>query len=203
MKKTVFAMLVFTAFSAAAFAAAPDRAQKFDIGFTAGGFWPDNEDFSSAGYVGGNMSYGITQNFAAGFSIGYADSGLEVDPGNGVDISGGSVDVMPVFADIYFRWPNESQFVPYAVFGVGAVVPWAESDAMISRGLKAEKRVKVATKLGAGVDWFATKNWIVNLEGHYVWTDSGFDIVNNLGNRVDSAQLDYFYFGAGAKYLYE
>ena len=202
MKKTMLTALVFL-FACSQGFASPDRVNKADAGIQLGGMFQQDDDISDGFFIGGSIAYGVHKNIAIGISTGWSGSDLEVQR-DGNTLDGGNVSLVPIFGEVIFRAPNNSPLVPYAVIGLGTVIPDVEGGTLESSNLKATQRTGFAAKFGGGLDWFLNKNWILNTDAGYVWTDSNMDIETFDNNtKVDSKELDYWYWTAGVKYLYD
>ncbi len=202
MKKFILAVLIFVSACPSAFAS-PDRVKKADAGIHFGGFFQQDGDISDGFFAGGSIAYGVNKNVAIGMSAGWSGSDLEVQQ-SGNTIDGGNVSIVPLFGEIIFRAPNRSAFVPYAVIGLGTVLPYVEGGSLSNVNLKATQRTGFAAKFGLGTDWFLSNNWIFNVDTGYVLTDSNMDIITlDTATKADSKDLDYWYLTAGVKYLYD
>lgn len=204
MKKalSVFAFFLFLPLCAHA---GSDRVGVMDAGLVIYGDFLLDDNAGNNAYYGGNVSYGINNWFAVGISAGWSDSSFDVDTPAGGTSTGGRVTIVPVFADFIFRVPgSESKdIIPYGVLGMGAIFTNLHGTGDATRfGLETDNEDGFAFKLGVGVDWFANKNWIYNLETGYVFTSAEVDVTNSVNGSSNShVDLDYFYIGGGVKWI--
>ena len=208
MKRIGLALILGMVFSTAAFAYnAPDRTGKFDAGFNVSGVFPNEDSASDTAYVGGSLDYGINPEWALGFQAGWASMGMKAHNVAGNVISVGDADVIPILANLTYRIPVSSNPVsPYVTYGLGGVIAKHSGNRDLDTNqLSATGSDGFAMKFAGGVDWFVNDsgNWILNLEGGYMWTDASLDIHRfSDGSQVDSKDLDYWYIGGGVKYLF-
>ena len=187
--------------------AAPDHTGQWDMGIKVGGILPSNAGGGNTGFLGGEFAYGINEWAAAGLSTGWTDAKLSVDNGRGAKINGGKFGALPIFADLIFRVPTPIHYdylSPYAVLGLGTLITRnLTTQDLAGNNLASHLEHSIAFKLGAGLDWFMNSNWIMNFEMNYVFSGVKVDIINNSTHAaVDSTDLDHFYIGVGAKYLF-
>lgn len=203
---TLLALLVPAAFAApSAFAfAAPDRVQKVDIGFDLSGAVSSSSDLNSTFYVGGNVSYGFNEWFAAGVSLGreeFSENDMAV---GSATIPGPDITGHPLFLDFIFRkyMPGKS-YVPYGVVGVG-IIWWKSKDVIATNGIQYESTADPALglKLGGGVDWFVNEKWALNLNFNYVFSNTSATLTRGGIRARDDINLDYWNLGGGIKYLF-
>ncbi len=187
-------MALFLLAAQCAFAAS-DRVGKTDIGFNASGAIPTDGNIDNAVYLGGSISEGVTDWIALGFEGGWAgfsesDSGIDVDE-----------NAFPMFGDIIVRIPNQNDWKPYGVVGLGAIF-WDVKSNVSNVDVKID--TGFAAKFGGGVDWFVNENWMVNFEASYVISNSNVSATNTTTGAsitVDS-DTDYWMVGGGIKYLF-
>lgn len=172
--------------------AAPDRVGAVDVGFNASaGFM---EDADTAAYFGGNMSYGINNWSAIGFSAGYQSFGS--------DFNIGDLNAYPLMVDFYFRsHENERAYVPYAVLGLGAVV-WDFDEEGLTAGSSVDIDTSFGVKLGGGVDWFINEKWAINFEASYTFADAETKVTNSAGSVTGTSDADFWNVGGGIKYIF-
>ncbi len=194
MRKLWLALLALIVCASAAYAA-PDRTGKFDMGVNVSGAIPDDDSVDGTAYVGGSLAYGVTNWLALGAEAGWAqfdesDAGITLEE-----------TAVPIMGDIILRVPMESQFQPYAIVGLGAIV-WNVDHNVPN--LDVEVDTAFAAKFGGGFDWFINDNWILNFEGSYVTSDADLTARNTVtGASVTvSGETDYWMVGGGLKYLF-
>ena len=203
MKKVLSLFAVLVCLPLAAHAGS-DRVGVWDAGVTIQGDFLSDDNAGDNVYYGGNFSYGINSWFAVGMSAGWSDSTFDVASPSGNFAKGGRVTIVPVFADFIFRVPGseDKNLVPYGVMGLGALFTNLHGTGDAGRfGQQADNEDGFAFKLGVGVDWFANKNWIYNLETGYVFTTASLDITDSRGGDAGSVDLDYYYLGGGVKWI--
>ena len=174
------------------------------VGIIDAGLMVSYDVFSDGGinnnaYLGGSVSYGINSWFAIGVSAGWHDSSFDVpDSAAGSTAKGGRVAMVPIFADFIFRVPGSEtkNVVPYGVMGLGGIITNLHGTGDASRfNQTVNDEGGFAFKLGAGVDWFATQNWIYNLETGYVFMSADIKVGST------NTDLDYYYIGGGVKWI--
>ena len=206
----VISLLVLCSHSAFA---AMDRTGKVDVGVNVSATGIEEDDFDTAAYFGGNVSYGITNWFAVGFEGGWAEYEPDVSAADlGLTtFSGGDISGVPLLFDFIFRATTLSDDLDvYAVVGLGGVL-WDLEDisgtlAGIPISVDTDVDDTFAVKVGGGIDWFLTENWILNVDGGYVFaeTDTTSTLTGGGVTVVVSQELDadYWAIGGGLKYLF-
>jgi opacity protein-like surface antigen len=194
IKKTAFfaALAMLLAHSAYA---VEDRTNKWDLGANVSAAIPTDGDVDTTVYVGGTLSYGITNWLAVGAEAGWAgfdesDSGISVDE-----------DAIPVLGDIIFRVPMEGPVQPYGIVGLGVIFWNIDSNVP---NVDIDSDAAFAAKFGGGVDWFINQNWIANFELAYITSDADVTATSTITGASVSAGVDtdYWTVGGGLKYLF-
>ena len=170
---------------------------------------PTEDGLSTGVSVLGDVSYGINQWLAVGFSGGWAAFGMDDATVSGITIPGPDVNGFPLFGEIILRAPIANQsYVPYAVAGFGTVI-WNVDDTTTSNGIHVQTDVSTAFafKLGGGVDWFINDHWIFNINGAYVFSRPDTTVTVSAGSLSASAvsqndKYDYWTVGGGLKFLF-
>lgn len=130
-----------------------DRVGHVDLGIEGGGASVDANGLDDSGWVQSNISYGVMPWLALGVSAGWTQTG------NGAD---GDTGIAEVMGDIIVRWPNhpwDPRLVPYGVVGLGGMWTYAEVENAQDRNDSG-----FGWKIGAGLDWWFSSNWIINFE---------------------------------------
>ena len=203
MRKAVMILGVLLISSTCVFAM-PDRVGKTDAGFHIGGLAPNSNHLDSGAYYEGSVAYGLKDWFALGVETGYEDAGTHFMIG--ATDHNAKISRIPIFADLIFRHPMaDLNTVPYAVLGLGMLYTSIHgTGTLTSANLKLDVSNSLAMKFGLGADWFINDHWSLNFEASYVWTPADARIINlSNGSTVDSANMDYWMIGAGAKYLFD
>ena len=204
MRKMAMVMGMLLMSSTCVFAI-PDRAGKVDVGFNIGGLLPDSGSLDDGVYYGGSVAYGVNDWFAVGIEGGYGDAGTSFVIGRATHNA--KISRIPLFMDLIFRCNKftDSNFIPYGVVGLGALFTDAHGfGTLTSANLKLDVDNSFAAKFGLGVDWFVNDRWVLNVEASYVWAAADANIKDlSGGGTVDSANMDYWMIGAGAKYLFD
>lgn len=196
MKKQIYSFLLASLLLAAPAAAMADamapagpmaadlnRAGRNQIGLDLAGAIVD-KDISDALYVGGDWSYGVNDWFAIG-----AEAGWE---GTDFDFGDEDLDIVTVFGDLIARGSVPGwAAVPYGVIGFGVLHASSDVENFDSDD------TSFAMKFGAGLDWFLTRNWLLNFEVAYIAT--GGDLPASNGVTED---LDHWRIGGGLKYAF-
>jgi len=140
-----------------------------------------------------------------------ADLGL--DPDEEVVVSIGAdieVDIMTFMVE--GKYAMSGNFSPYLVLGIGLM--YADTDGDLEAGAAfagesfslsfgdSDSDTRACWKVGLGVDWWATPNVTVGLEGSYVaaFGDHEFGLLSDFGVEDAEIGLDYFSIGLGIAY---
>jgi outer membrane protein W len=202
MQKMLIGILILYIISVTAAAFAEDLTGRFNVGIIGGGIFPSDADIDETYYVGGNFAYGINNYLAVGAEAGYTN--WENKEG-GTDY--GDVNAVPLFADLYLRYPLEidiNTFVPY-VIGATGVVFWDydESSLLTNNGISVNMDAKLGLKVGAGIDFFVDNNFAINIEGDYVWSDADVSIAAVGTVAAATVDTDYWIVNGGLKYYFD
>ena len=166
MKAKVFALgALAMMLGVASVLAAPDRAGRWDIGLVTGGAFNDKSAIDDTGYLGANVSYGVTPEIAVGVEGGWQEAGTNADNEE-------SIGVGNIMGDVIYRVPTvQGAFVPYAVLGLGLAGTYVTNeDGTGPKEGADDYDTSFAWKLGGGVDWFFQTDWALNLELAYTDT---------------------------------
>lgn len=161
-----------------------DRTGRSDLGLQlAGGFSSDQID--DALYVGGVYSYGVNPWLALGVEAGWQEADFDIT--NDDDLN-----MLTAFGEVIGRasipdWAG----VPYGVIGIGVLHAYTD---VVSDN---DDETAFAMKFGAGLDWFLTPKWILNVEAAYIAT--GGEINSGIANTED---LDHWRVGGGLKFVF-
>jgi len=179
---------VMILFLAGSVCAAPDRSGKWDAGMKVSGAFSDDKDLDEAVFVEGSTSYGINEWLAIGAELGWQER----------ELSNQDLTAVPILADVIVRVPQEPdmQLQPYGIVGVGAIV-WDYDDSR-DAAPEFDTESSFATKIGGGVDYFLTDQWILNTEVAYIYTNEDVN-VTDISRNVD---LDYWTAGVGVKHVF-
>ena len=205
MKKGSVLIAIFIFLTSAA-VAVPERAGKSDFGINVSAFLPGDGDIDNAAAVGGNISYSFNNHLAWGISSSWAQADFDAHTAAGAKVSGSKVKPIPIFFDLILRpWTGDQPVAPYATMGLGAVIANVEGTGVLNdNNLQAQSNSDFAFRMGGGLEWFVTENWSYYLEGTYVFTGAGVDIVSSATNqKIETQGLDGWYLGGGVKYLFD
>lgn len=187
MKRTFISAFVMLLAGTSAFAAAPDRVGRWDIGLLGGGAFNDSAD--DAGYIQGAIAYGVTPYIALGAEVGWQEANGAADE---------SVGVVPILADLIIRMPDwHDQLVPYVTIGLGALSAYTtdeDGSGSLNNGDDVND-TSFGFKLGGGLDWFLTENWIANVEVAFFGGDPDLP-------ATTISDTDFWTFGGGLKYAF-
>ena len=180
---------------------AQELSKRFDIGISGGGVFPKDSEIDTAGYIGGNIAYGVNEYIAIGGEAGYTKWKDEEN-----SIHYGDVTAVPLLADLYLRYPidmGEKKLVPYGVGGIGVVFwDYEESSLLKDNNISVNMGSKLGVKLGAGADFFLTNNIAINLEGSYLWSDANMT-VSAFGTTASATiDTDSWFLTGGLKYYF-
>jgi outer membrane protein W len=208
MKKSVWLLIVLASgICAQAFAMtkAPDSTGKIEFSVGADGEISGDSNLDDNIFVAVAVNYGLNPNWSAGVSAGYASPGVDGGNGLGATIDAGEVSLVPVFGELYYRFPTDGIWTPYLELGLGGVFTSQHGNRdLTTNNLRADAESGFAVKLGVGCEWFLNENWAYYLNGGYVWTDADVRIINNANEaEVDTTDLDYWYAGGGIKYRFD
>ena len=190
-------------FCSTAFALPVEVEGRFGIGADVGCVFPNRDKAQQAAYIGGNITYGISNYIVVGAEAGYIKWDEE---DNGVDY--GDVIVVPILGDIYIRCPIDiekldSTLAPYVIGGLGGTMPSYEESAFLNaNGVSVEFDPALAAKLGAGFDYFLTDKVAVNFEGSYIW--AGAEAVTDTAGTITTSNedLDWWMIKGGVKFFF-
>ena len=142
-----------------------------------------------------------------------ADIGLDPDDEVVVSIGAGlEVDIMTFMVE--GKYAMSGNVSPYLVLGLGLM--YADADGKLPIGVAFagesvsidfgddDSDTRACWKVGLGVDWWATPNVTVGLEGSYVaaFGDHEFDLLNIPGVDVGDAEIGLAYFNIGLGIAY-
>lgn len=181
---------------------AEESTGRFSVGIVGGGIFPKDNDIDNAGYIGGNLAYGVNEYFAVGAEIGYTSWNVEED-----SVDFGDVSAIPLLADVYLRYPielGESKIVPYGVGGVGVIFwDYEESSLLKNNGITVNMDPELGLKLGGGVDYFFTKNFAINAEASYIWSDADMSVTAFGSQAAATIDTDAWVVCGGLKYYFD
>ena len=185
--------------------AAPDRSQRWDMGFDMARYDARSNNLGESLYLSGSVSYGMNEMLALGFSGGYTTVSFTANPPSGF-VEGPDLTVTPLFGDIIFRVPTgDEPFTPYFIGGLGAILTHASgTDALLRNNANTKSHDAFAGKVGGGLDWRINDRWLYNFEIGYVSTGGRLEVFNNsTGAQIESNDLDFWYLGGGVKYVFD
>ena len=184
-------------------AVASQRGGKSEVSFLWTGVSPQDSDISTASYEGIEVNYGLNDWLAVGFSGGWAQTTLNVTDAFSSKVSGGDIVLVPLFADFIVRAPS-GPVRPYGVVGFGTVIPFTTSGALNNDNLKSKPKIGPAEKVGAGLDWFFSKNMALYCEADYIFNGSKLEIeTEDTDTQTDEKSFDFWYVGGGLKVLFD
>lgn len=210
MNKSLLIAILAMTFAGNAFAAA-DRTGAVDLGMQVAYVSPsEDDDLDSGVYYGGTFAYGMNSWLAIGAEAGRFE--MDDDSVQAAGFSGGEVTGVPVLFDVLLRFSEVHPSVdPYLIGGVGAIF-WDVDEvtgtvAGIPVTVETDVDTAFAAKLGGGIDWFITENWILNFEASYVFTSADAEATVTGGGVTATAlasdiELDYWTVGGGFKYKF-
>lgn len=211
MKKrlVVLAGLVSTLWATSAFAAL-DRVRAFEVAFQTG-LHTQSDSNEKDLYLGGGFSYGLSPTVAVGVSTGWAHGEI----GNVISgipsqrVDAGKMTIVPLFLDVYLRSAPQSLRIPtapasfYGLVGIGTIFTDVETEQR-ANNVVVTADDDWALKLGVGVDFLPeNSNWVINLEGAYVFTAATLEARDGAtGVVTDEQELDFWLLTAGLKYRF-
>ena len=101
-----------------------------------------------------------------------------------------------VTANLKFILPT-GRIEPHVIVGLGVGL-WEAT--RIDRDISVQKSA-FAARLGAGVDFYLTQSWALNVQGTGVIGTTKFD-QDDLGTSIEIDNLNYFSLGAGVTYCF-
>jgi outer membrane protein len=192
-----FCVMSFFLLVTVGFANAQDIGNKFGIGTSATYYFPQDDDLLGTSVdldddIGGglNFTYIVVPRFALELAWNYFKTDIKH---GGLEV--GEITIQPLLLTCWFRILPEGPVVPYIGGGVGYY--FIEFD--ISSEAKEEAKARGAAlaedvddSLGlhasAGLDWFITDNFAINLETRYFWTEA--DVQGKEGSTTVNGDID-------------
>jgi len=208
ISKRLILLLFFMVWFPAVAWGIPDRTGRWDAGLDVEGFLADDSDIDDSFYVGGNVSYGLSDRFALGLETGWSEVSVNLSRTAGqATEDAGDVTFVPLLADLYYRAPPyQEQVIFYGVLGMGLMIMDTDpAAAFTGSGGDVDADTGFALKIGGGLDSFLDpeKTWMGNLSFSYVAVDEKVESKTTSGATVDDADLDYWMVGGGLKYLFD
>lgn len=153
--------------------------------------------------------FGVTEDDLRDFGLTDEDLAIldEVDISIGAEIE---VDVMTFMLE--GKYSMTGDLSPYLVLGLGLMYADIDGNLKVSAVYDGESAsvsfgdsasdTQLCGEVGIGVDWWATPNVTVCIEGSYVFAfdDHEFDIASDLGAGDAEMRLEYFNLGLGVAY---
>ncbi len=178
----------------------PMSVDPWAISIEGGGLWSekDNTRLHDGGEIIGRLTYDVTPNLALGGETG----GLRFKDDIG-GVNYGYLHGVPVLGDLVLKMPIAStgnRLVPYVYESAGFIV-WSyhESDYSDSTGVDAPTRAHLASKPGAGLEYYLTPHLALFVEVSYLFSEKFHlkDAATSPPNgKID---VDSLYGGGGIK----
>lgn len=175
-----------------------DITKRWGVGFNLSGSVPSSNSADPGMSPVVNFNYGIIDHIALQVELGYTEMNYEA---LGIDF--GDVQGVPLVFSVQWRYPflfSSTPATAYAVTGFGTIF-WEFDNTGDSRAAVTEVEDAFVFKLGGGVDFFVTDNWVANVEGSYYFSDTTVSLVDAGGSKVE-AETDFWRIGGGAKYFF-
>ncbi len=179
------------------------------IGIGAGAFYysPQSEDLFGANAdidddlaLGLSLTYIVIPNFSMEFAWHYFKTDVKGD-----SFELGELTVMPLMLTGQFRLTPIGPVIPYVGGGVGYYIN--EFDESSEAKDKAEvKDIDIDNSLGlhinAGLDWFLTDDFALNLDARYIWTEADIEGEEEGSNVIDEIDFEALTIGSGIKFYF-
>ena len=151
-----------------------------------------DSDFDDSWGINGRVGYRFDKYFAGEVAITYYDTfdgDVTIPPTGKEDADFDAFSVM-INGKIY---PWHDRYQPYALFGLGLFDVTIESKGIVD---ETGNDSLLALQFGAGIDIYATENWLFNFEAAYVYP------TNSCLASCDNSGRDYEYWNLGLGFQY-
>ncbi len=210
-KLSAFCIICFFMLITVNFAGAQDVANKFGIGANVLYYFPQEDDlFGTSVNVDEDIALGLNFTYIVipSFSLELAWNYFKTDIKNG-SIKLGEITTMPLLLTAQFRIIPEGPIVPYVGAGVGY---YLNDLAVKSEAKKQAKAANIAyptdvdnslgLHLNAGVDWFLTDFFALNLDTRYFFSEADIEGKGPTSGTSGEINLDSLVVGAGVKVFF-
>jgi outer membrane protein W len=210
MKKfaSIFCLASFFVLTAFGFAAAQDVANTIGVGARVLYYFPQGDEFFDTDAaaeediaLGLNFTYIVIPNFSLELAWDYFKTDIEESGFEWAEIT-----TTPFLLTAQFRILPEGPVVPYAGAGVGYYINELDKDS----GAKEEAQAtgvsyptgiddSLGLHLNAGLDWFLTDNFALNLDTRYFWVEADIEGKEGSSSVSSEVDLDSLVIGIGGK----
>ena len=153
----------------------------------------------------GIAQYFVNDWFSLGFSVGYSNGDIDAEE-NGLSVEFGQLQQIPMrLTGRFHNWFLDSKASYYGGGGVGYYInDFDSTTAVLSSDPNASVDVdnSFGFHLDAGVEYFFTANWALDLDMKYVWNQVDFDFIDSTGLETIGIDLDGFVAGVSLKYCF-
>ena len=155
----------------------------------------------------GNLTWFPIQWLSMEFAVGYMKTSARLkEPG--LDIEVGDLEQIPLLLTGRFHWwSSDSMFTFYGGGGIGYYLndftPSSEFRAL-APSLTTDVDDSFVFHLAAGLEWFFTESWGLNLDLKYIWNEADFDVNDPTDPppETHTMSLDTLVIGLGIKYYF-
>jgi outer membrane protein W len=206
-KLSVFCAICFLLLAASGFAFAQEVTNTIGIGARVFYYSPQSEDVFGASVdiendlaVGLNLTYIVTQNFSLELAWNYFKTDIEEG-----SFKLGEFTTMPFMLTCQFRLTPMGPIIPYVGGGVGYFINKFDESSEAEENAEV-KDIDIDNSLGlhtnAGLDWFLTDNFALNLDAKYLFTEA--DIEGEEGDSKVTGDIDFeaLTIGSGIKFYF-
>ncbi|MBW2247804.1 MAG: OmpW family protein [Deltaproteobacteria bacterium] len=153
----------------------------------------------------GNLTYFIQDYFSIELSVGYVETDVDLSA-LGLSGDAGDLESIPVLLSGRMHFSTNPKLNPYISFGVGYFfndIDQNDSTIEFIYGAGADLDVddSFGFHLGAGVEFFISKNAAFNLDFKYIWTEVEAE-VNKPGFTEEDLDINPYVLGLGIKYYF-
>ena len=166
---------------------------------------PAKDNFDTTGGGGGYLRYYVTDNIAIEGAAEYAQWDFAADTAGATGQLTGTLDVIPIMGTILYAAEVGHSVRGYIGGGVtGMLVNGSATGTLTPGGTgKIEFDDGIGGHICAGLDWQATKNIILNLDGKYTWlTSDTVETVDSGTLTFEDMDMDNFTLRGGATYKF-
>lgn len=187
---------------------------RFGLGFLAGYAMPSEENYNGGSFsYGGNIYLMISKNIAVEVNAFHFQHDVK---GSSEGLSKGILTINPVGISLQGRLPITPYLVPYVVAGGSYYLNEFNLDEKIlddwaSLGFDLEEKVEsgMGYHVGAGLDFFVSRNFALNLDGKYFinnmegsWSIVEQNTSEEVSGQFDNLDMSSIFVGFGLKLVF-
>ena len=153
----------------------------------------------------GIAQYFVNDLFSLEFSVGYSNGDFDAES-LGVSVNFGELQQIPVrLTGRFHHWFVDSKATFYGGGGVGYYFnDFDLANVVLSSepGASVDVDNSFGYHLDAGVEYFVTESWALDLDVKYVWNKADFDFIDSTGVETVGIALNSFIAGVSLKYCF-